>query len=97
MRQRATIRRTADYFFTWEQAQSMNINFARAMIGARARGEEHFVIGVLIDHRPMHLTHFERVPTLSFMSSSAGACADAPGAENLPERMIPSMGGRTFR
>ena len=97
MSRRITVCRTSEFSFTYEQAAEMNLRFARAMFAARAQGAEKFVIAVKIDTRPIRPAHFFPQPTHSFMSSSAGACADAPGAENLPERMIPSMGGRIFR
>jgi hypothetical protein len=61
-------------FFDRSECITMNLNFARAMLSARERGEEHFTIGPKIDHTPLVGAYFDKQLRHSPMSSSANAC-----------------------
>jgi hypothetical protein len=66
----------------------MNLDFARAMLSARKRGEEHFTIGPVINDTVLFPTKFPIQPTQSLMSSSAATCTDAALGWSTPDTMI---------
>jgi site-specific DNA-methyltransferase (adenine-specific) len=47
-------------FFDRKECIWMNLKFAKAMLAARERGEEHFTIGPKIDHTPLVGAYFDR-------------------------------------
>ena len=61
-------------FFSRDECIWMNLKFAKAMLSARDRGEEHFTIGPKIDHTPLVGAYFDRQLRHSPMSSGAAAC-----------------------
>ena len=62
--------------YSREQVVEMNLAFARAMILARKRKLERFVIGVFVDNTPMVPAYFDKPLRRSPMQSSAAYCAD---------------------
>ena len=65
----------------------MNLNFAKAMLSARDRGEESFTIGPRVDHTPLVGTHFDRQLQHSPMSSSANACLNMTLDTSRPQAL----------
>src|ERR1700731_60256 len=61
-------------FFDRSEYITMNLSFAKAMLSARDRGEEHFTIGPKIDHTPLVGAYFDKPLRHSPMSSGAKAC-----------------------
>jgi hypothetical protein len=61
-------------FYNRTECIAMNLAFARAMLAARDRGEEHFTIGPKVDDTPLVGAYFDKPLRHSPMSSSANAC-----------------------
>jgi hypothetical protein len=80
-------------FFDRRECIHMNLKFAKAMLSARERGEEHFTIGPKTDDTPLIGTHFDRELRHSPMSSSANACLNMTLDTSRPAAM-PSVSRR---
>jgi len=65
----------------------MNLNFAKAMLSARDRGEESFTIGPRVDHTPLVGAYFDRELRHSPMSSGAAACLNMTLDTSRPAAM----------
>jgi hypothetical protein len=84
-------------FFDRSECITMNLNFARTMLSARDRGEEHFTIGPKIDHTPLVGAYFDKPLRHSPMSSGANACLNMTLDTSRPAAMTPitlAPGGR---
>lgn len=81
-------------YFDRKQCIEMNLEFAHAMLQARARGEEHFTIGPIVDNTVLFPAHFQRETIYSGIGSSAAMCAEEVGQHDGVSHTPTRIGGR---
>ena len=72
----------------------MNLNFANAMLAARARGEEHFTIGAVVNHTVLFPKYIEKPQLYSCIGSAAALCAEETNQHDGVSHKPAGIGGR---
>ena len=81
-------------FFERRDYILMNLNFANAMLAARARGQEHFTIGPIVDNSVLFPAHLDKPQLYSGIGSAAALCAEETNQHDGVSHKPTGIGGR---